>query len=79
MRQTSDTSTRHIVTFDETANRSVDLLPEEVGMIETTEDIELHEYNVYGKTGECSCGDYFQSHEEGLEHLREVNSGEKNE
>lgn len=66
--------TDHIVTFEETANRSASLLPSEVESLDAPGDIELHEYNVYGQTAECSCGEYFDSHAEGVDHLRQVRS-----
>jgi len=71
--------TDHIVSFDETANRSVDLLPSDADAVESADEIDLHEYHVYGQTAECSCGGFFDSHEEGLEHLRSVRTDSSRE
>ena len=67
-------STKHLVTFDETANKSADLRPSDVESIESPEDIELSEYRTYGQRAECSCGEYFDTHDDGLEHLQEVDA-----
>lgn len=66
--------TQHIVSFNETANRSVDLLPSDAEGVESAEEIDPVEYRVYGKRAECMCGEVFDSHEAGLEHLKEVRS-----
>lgn len=75
----SDETEHHIVTFDETANREASLVPSDAEGVESVDELEMVEYNTYGKHAECSCGEYFETHEEGLEHLQHVQSGNTDE